>query len=479
MKLAKWCMVCLSVMVLLPLAPAMADFKTILSRMPDEANAYVIVDVDKVMKTNMAQRELWSGGRAKNNSPMVVPPGTQRLAMAGKIDLGRLASVWEVAVMDTRQPITADGIASVYRGFAETVADKPAAWTPINAYFIQLDPTTLGVVTPADRQFTARWVRQNPNPAAARSPYLTRAAQAVEAGSPIAMAIDMEDAASAGRFELRLADGEFESLAGKSFDPKALAKIVGGIKGLILRVDVADDATGLLEVDFAGDATALSPVAKGMLLEILSKGGMEIPDFADWTVEIQGTRLTAKGKLTTSGIRLLLSVIGPPSSGDAPGGEANPTDPASLAAKASQDYYQSISKILDDLPSQAALTSSAGWLVRDAKRIDQLTSLNVDPGLLAWGATTSAGLNNAAQICATSQSRATARAAAIPTPPNPSGVLDDRRRAELQNIQTQRRRVIQEEKTNATEQASRILGDLKTARSRIRGDMATKYKVEF
>src|ERR1700722_2804452 len=98
---------------------AIADFKTILSRIPSDANVLVMVDVDKLMSSAMARRELWAGGGSSGNSPRLLPPGTSRMAMAGKMDVARLSSVWEISVMDTERPLGADAIAEAQNGFVD------------------------------------------------------------------------------------------------------------------------------------------------------------------------------------------------------------------------------------------------------------------------------------------------------------------------------------------------------------------------
>ena len=63
---------------------ALADFKDLIDRIPGEANALVVIDVDKLLNNPLAIREGWK--RMRDNTyadrPLIVPPnaGTVRSA---------------------------------------------------------------------------------------------------------------------------------------------------------------------------------------------------------------------------------------------------------------------------------------------------------------------------------------------------------------------------------------------------------------
>jgi len=71
-------------------------------------------------------------------------------------------------------------------------------------------------------------------------------------------------------------------------------------------------------------------------------------------------------------------------------------------AKASQAYFQSVSTLLDDLRKEfdtnrdARRTLAPTYMDRYGRRIDRLPILNVDPELLAYGASVSASLRGTA-----------------------------------------------------------------------------------
>ena len=76
---------------------ARAEFKDLLRCIPGEANALLVVDVEKVLKSPMAIREGWPQAQteAYADKPLVVPPGTTRVVLAalpGRLPPGPLTA---------------------------------------------------------------------------------------------------------------------------------------------------------------------------------------------------------------------------------------------------------------------------------------------------------------------------------------------------------------------------------------------------
>lgn len=487
------------------IAAAHADFKDLLGRIPGEANAIVIIDVEKALNSPLGMREKWKEMQANAyaDKPLIVPPGATKVVMAALIDPSTVQSVWEVSAIDLSQPVSIDTIARAEGGYTETLADKAAAWSPINAYFVALDKQVLGAITPANRQFASRWARQKQTLGGAFvSTFLRVAATGIDQGGEIVMALDLEDIISEKRVTRRIQSGDFESLVGKKFDIKALTAALASVKGISLRVDIGEEIVGKGTIEFGNDAAPLKDIAKPVLLEILAKSGMYIEEFNSFTVNVSGKRVTAEGKLTSNGLRRLLSVIQPPSPlTDAPpapaapsGGAAQqPNDPPPAAnsgapnAKASQQYYRAIVDILDKLGKEvgtgaksASLSQSANWMTRDAKRIERLPILNVDPELVTWGGDVASRLKEAASVFSVGQLATHSRTSSIgdyATYSTDEYTSEDAVRPE--NIDRERRAAAYEEKARATETALKMLGDLQVRRNQLRQALTERYKVEF
>jgi len=77
--------------------PAQADFKSLLGRVPGDANTIVLIDVEKVLNSPLGLREGWKAKMANTyvRKPLIVPPDASRVVMAAWIDPGDMNTIWE------------------------------------------------------------------------------------------------------------------------------------------------------------------------------------------------------------------------------------------------------------------------------------------------------------------------------------------------------------------------------------------------
>src|SRR5205085_2434232 len=152
-----------------------------------------------------------------------------------------------------------------------------------------------------------------------------------------------------------------------------------------------------------------------------------------------------------------------------------------------QRYFKTVSSILAGLKPGPSLGDSAAWLARDARRVDQLPTTNVDPDLLAWGGEVSAKLRQSAALFAAGQQRVRAASASaqLPAAYAPTGVGSGeaqqaaQARADRENARRQARQASAEERARATTDGAKPLQDALDSRGRIRAAMAQKYGVDF
>jgi hypothetical protein len=126
------------------------------------------------------------------------------------------------------------------------------------------------------------------------------------------------------------------------------------------------------------------------------------------------------------------------------------------------------------------------WL--DAKEIDAMPILGVDPELVAWGGQVSSTLRDIAGIQATGQRQIAAQTSSVGSEPSAhyaGGDESDQAWAESQtrtdwnNYRRQRRAAADATRAPITEQSGKIVQDLLKSRNEIRTAMTQKYKVEF
>jgi len=485
--------------------PARADLNNLLGRIPGESNALVVIDLEKILASPVSQREGWKErlANAYASKPLIVPPGTGRLVMAALLEPGTANVVWEVSVLDIKNAPSIESIAQAEEGYLDKVGGKPAAWSPINAYFVQLDPEVLGVVCPANRQFVARWIGQKEKGLGGfASLYLRTAAAAVGKGADVIMAVDLEDVTCAPKVLNRLETETFDSLEGKGVDPSALAELVGSLKGVTLQVKVGEEITGEGVVEFGSDTAVLKDIGKPLLLEVMSQSGLYLSDFENWDVSVAGKKLSLKGKLSSEGFRRLLSVVDPPAPNPVEAVAVAPREPkpeeteaetpvepekpdTAAMAEASREYFLAVMVAVDNLSESigsgsdsASLSKSAAWLKRDARRIDRLPVLNVDPDLLAWSVEASSRLKEIANICEIGNMQTQSRTATVQSS-GYYGVSRSEAAAQRRMVSGQRRQVAMEEKARAYGEAARIGQDLRGSAGKIRVVMTQRYGVEF
>jgi hypothetical protein len=469
-------------------ACAHASFRSLADRVPDSANAVVAVNVEKVLATPFAKAE-WAPNTPESwaKQPMMIPPGSKRLLTVSDVRTDTMEPYWEMSLMEMAKVPPLKALAAADGGNIDRVWDKDAVASPINAYFVPLDGTTLASITPANRSAIAKWVRTAATqPSKVKSDYIQNVLAGLgDANTDIVMAMDLEGAFGVPRIRRWLDDNDIKEI--KEADRESAARTLGTMKGITLTAIVGQDVSGRVVVDFDGDASRLSTAAKPILLGVLRSAGMRIDDLDAWTFTAVGKQVTAQGKLSTPSLRNLLSIVSSPipaaTIDERPAGAqaANAADPAA----ASQRYYKSIAGFLDSFSAQNSAADGAKWARSISKRIDQLPILNVDPALVQWGSTVSLKLKQVGAGMATAQTAINSRVAGVADPgyasytDNEGNAVSDVDRVATENAKQQRRQAALEQRAQAQEQATRILEEIAQTRPAVRAAMVEKYKVEF
>jgi hypothetical protein len=164
----------------------------------------------------------------------------------------------------------------------------------------------------------------------------------------------------------------------------------------------------------------LTTILKPLLLERLAARGAMIEDFRSWTLEVKDGTAYLGGNLTPGGLSLLMSLVEPElpeakpaATADAPS-PGNPTKPPKPSVEKSQQHFIQVKQLITEVrfPSSDLKFVSAGafgaWIDRQARRIDQLPLLNVDPELLDY----SQGVAKSLRVTAAKQRGATINASA-------------------------------------------------------------------
>jgi hypothetical protein len=402
MRSALRCCLCIFLTAPLLLAgrPTSAQFEDLAARVPATANAIVLLDAQKLLATPLAKREGWAEkyDQAFAAGLATISPDTRQMILASQLDYEYMKPHWELALADFSAPRKVADIARRTKGTLDQIAELPVVALSDDSYCVQLAPTRLGVMSPANRQTIARWVSKVASkPEAALSPYL-QATLVASQTSQIVVAFDLQDAVPPEVIRAKLAASS--TLAGKNIDLGAAAKALEGLRGMVFEVAVTDNSQGRLRVHFNRDASVLAPVAKPLILEVLGGMGAMIADIRDWSAATEPQRFTLSGPLSADGRKRVLSLIDHPTAALVAANQTTSTSSAqesNRAADATQQYFKAIMSSTDDLREKEMKTwgQKAMWLDNAGRKLDRLPILDVDPDMLAFGRYTSARMRDA------------------------------------------------------------------------------------
>lgn len=472
---------------------AHGQFAGLTTRIPSGANAIVVLDVDKIQKSPLAQKENWREQRenAAAAGLTVLPATADYFIMAANLDLDFMQSKWEVSLSKVRTEPSMPQLAARFGGSVDEVASRPAALLPDDSYIVKFNPSMVGSMRPGNRQSVARWLRQTSVSSDKRlSPYLKNAVEFAEGGTPIIVALDMSDQISAD--EIRARAGEMKSLENTNIDIDQLADAAASIQGVMLGITIKDRIRGSIRVDFDKDVTFLKDVAKPLLLEVLANRSAMISEFEDWDLKVTGKRIQITGDLYQSGMRRIMSILDAPPALNRPAytspGEQTEEN---LQQLSSQQYFKMVGGLVDDLQGKKKQTmGQVGiWCGRYARKIDELPMLNVDERLLDYGAFVSDALREAEAVLRGVGGKSRVRQLNAPAQYRSVGRWGsdgwmgtryyggwvESPRLEAQN----RTRIRTEERVQGASSVRDITREVNEATAQVRREMTQKYKVEF
>ncbi len=470
---------------------AEAQFNGLIARVPSGANAVVILDVAKILASPLAQQQNWRQEQEKAAAAglTMVPPTAQQFLMASHLDLEFSQPIWEVAMSNLSYEPSMPRIAAEWGGEIDRISNRNAVHLPDDSYIVEFGPRLAGLYRPGSRQSVSRWLAETDVSGNRLSPYLSSALEFVEkAGTPIIMALDLKDVISEDMVRARYKESEFLQASG--IDEDQLVKAITSVQGVTLGVKITDKISGAIKVDFAEDVTFLGENAKPILLEVLRRHSAMVDEFESWTAKAEGTRIQIGGPLYRSGMQRILSLLSVPETlhRESPSSGPAGASPEDLAKFASQQYFKSVSGMLDDVRGSVSSAKSIGsvgtWLGRYADKIDKLPVLNVDPDLLNYGRYVAGSLRQASASVRGIGGKTRTRQLENPNSYNfvgrwgwnggYGGYVQD-----VRAQQQDRTRIRTEERVSAADDARGIMQEVLEQTGDIRIKMSQKYQVEF
>jgi hypothetical protein len=333
--------------------------------------------------------------------------------LASEMDVASMNHQWEAGFAKLGTPVRAETLAKQLQGYVDRIGERQVIWTPKQSYLVPDGPDQLGFLRPAKRAMLADWLAGSKR--STPPSYLLEKSIQPEEYLSLFIAIDLTNIFSPIALAERLAD--YESL--KGIDIRSAAESLASIRGISLIVGRRSLSDCMLSVDFGrlveDIPKPLLAAASRFLLEMLNRNGTAAPEVANWTVDSKGGTLVFRGPISEDSLHAVLGIFSlpqqaedvaasqkpqaiPPAAADtpAPPRPGEPTDPSEPNVYASKEYFDNVLELVERVRKYDAKTSGyrARWNDRQARRIDELPTLGVDPGLIQYGSDTANLLRN-------------------------------------------------------------------------------------
>ena len=365
-----------------------SDFPALVAKVPRGSNSLVLIDVDAVLASPIAQSNGWARRFNDGNSdrPLYLPPEADKVAIAVQLDLVRgCAKNWEVAVMGMKEPFSMSLIARAEGGYVDEIDGVKAAWVPSDAYFMELDPPTLGLMAPADRQSIARWAEKGKTAQPEMlSDYLGALTTSAGHGAQVVMAIDAADAIQPHRVRARLEGSKFAT----SQNLDSTIELISSLRGLVFQLTFNTKVQAVARIDFAVPVLLKEDVAKGLVLGAMENLQFSLPGTENWSCSVKGNSIIMSGELDNDALRRVFTLMELPTTKFSSLKDQSIEDNSqATVVKCSQAYFHAVDAMLIDLKKRTKVNSAgdAGWIDRYAAKIDRLPVLHVDEELLTYG----------------------------------------------------------------------------------------------
>jgi hypothetical protein len=390
---------------------ATANYYELLRRVPDSANAIILIDVERMLMSPIAMKEKWRDtANTSERDKLHFPINSVRYMLASKLNaVANFENLWDVGLIESIDTVSLPYVSKMEGGYLDSVEGQEVAYSPRNAFFVSLAPKIVGVSFPANRQDLGRWLRslkRHEKPQV--SEYLENAVTLAHGKDQVVVALDFGDLLTSRQVRELLHGAE--SLAGKQIDLDAITRVITSIKGVTFTAQATERLNGKMRVDFGESPGPLKEVARALLFEVIENNGMMLDaEIKNWKVLVEAKAITLEGRLSAKGLRMLTDLIpfptetislnqASPKPGETAPASAGSPSTADSRATTSKKYVQHVSLLVDSIRSDVRGAGSpklARVMVdKAALEIDRLPVLNVDEDVIAYGAGVSETFRN-------------------------------------------------------------------------------------
>ena len=464
-----------------------AQLEQLAIRVPDTANALVVINAKAVFDSPLAHSQQWRQEGLKSHKAGItaLPAGAEEVLLAAQMDFEMMHPIWEIAVAYVDQRPNMKDIATRSGGRTDRLAGVRAVERPNDSFVVALGPKVVGAMSPANRQHVIRWVRESQRRKTPElSDFLSKSLQIADrAENHIVLALDLQDIFAVNEVAAKL-NQKAAILENVSVEIQDLAQLIASIQGIRLEVSLSDPPQGRLILNFGEDAASLDQIAKPILMQVLDKHGANLEDIKSWQAETEGSTVILEGQLSESGLRRVLSVLSSPV-GPMASTQENPGSTSEAVADASQRYFQSVIHYLDDLFASdyrpQSMYQARTWIERYSRKIGDLDTYQVDTDVLSYAGNVMDYLNEIVTVIDRTQQRSDLREVFLYEPGrrryNRYGAFGGY--VEKPYVGRDRALIQGEELQQGLQQVDAIVRDLRTISADTRKKMTERYGRQF
>jgi hypothetical protein len=371
---------------------AAGPYDELLKRTSSNTNSLVLIDVKGAFASPLARAENWAAKAQPGSHGGLgfIPGDAEVVVIAGEVNFTTLERDFQVGLVKVRNTPTMRELAAREGGSADEIAGRLSVLSPRDVYFTTFSGQELAAIYPADRQYTARYIRTAMAGKAPLSPYLRKAIEKAD-GNTITIALDLEDVVDKTIVRMSLPASPSVTNV-KTVDVNLLATLLSTVKGLTVAIKVTDKISASLTVEFGNDPSIFKKTLPDLFRELIEGQGIAIPGFESWQATFSGTTMTLTGSLATPDLKRVISLFAFPS----PSGEGEPGTKGNVPSAAmTKRYLAAVDTILSDVKSMRESKNydkTATWHDKAAAQIEQLSKQGVDPAAIDAAFTATKGL---------------------------------------------------------------------------------------
>jgi hypothetical protein len=347
----------------------------LLKRAPSPANAIAYIH-------NPSLHKLMSDA----GMPSSLSEHVDQVWLVSELDRSSLQPRWEAGYGILTQNITAEQLAKSTGGYVDSVADKQVVWSPRQMYLVPTGENRIGFLRPANRSELSKWLVPGLN--INYSEFLSAQSQQPENFLSLMIALDLKDSFSPIPMAQRITN--FKSL--KSRVPKDVADILASANGLKIIVGRRSLNECIFTIEFSKNPETLLSIANELLAEILDRNGTSAPEVLSWKTKLDGNNLSFQGPISQSSLDGLLGIFTLRDQAEEVAGSARSTSSATRTstdntAYTSKNYFDKVVATVERVRKYESNNtgSRARWNDVQARRLDELSTLNADPEIVEYG----------------------------------------------------------------------------------------------